>query len=208
MSGRDVQGGTSLLLSLRRREMHIRFAKETDAQALLSIYGQYIDTSITFEYRLPTEAEFAARIRDIGAAYPYLVCEEDGRIVGYAYAHRQMERAAYQWNAELSIYLDREHTARGLGRRLYGLLMEILRLQGVRTVCGIVTVPNERSEQLHLSMGFHRAGTWHSAGYKSGAWHDVAWFEKHIAPFGKEPAPLLSIRQLPEAELEALLANA
>ncbi len=188
--------------------MRIRLAKETDAQALLSIYGQYIDTSITFEYRLPTEAEFAARIREIGGMYPYLVCEEDGRIVGYAYAHRQMERAAYQWNAELSIYLDREHTARGLGRRLYGLLMEILRLQGVRTVCGIVTVPNERSEQLHLSMDFHRAGTWHSAGYKSGAWHDVAWFEKHIAPFGQEPAPLLSVRQLPQAELEALLANA
>ena len=96
--------------------MIIRFAEETDSRELLRIYGQYMDTPITFEYVLPSEEEFAGRIRSIRReGYPYLVCEEDGRAVGYAYAHRAFERAAYQWDAELSIYLDKGHTAAGLG---------------------------------------------------------------------------------------------
>ena len=106
--------------------MEIRFARETDSRQLLEIYRQYIDTTVTFEYVLPTEEEFAGRIREIGGEYPYLVCEEGGRAVGYAYAHKPFERAAYQWDAELSIYLDREYRGDGLGRRLYGMLMEIL----------------------------------------------------------------------------------
>lgn len=96
--------------------MGIRFAAEADAPALLAIYAQYIETGITFEYELPSREEFARRIREFGGTYPYLIWEEDGRIVGYAYAHRQAERAAYQWNAELSVYLDRAHTGTGLGR--------------------------------------------------------------------------------------------
>lgn len=185
--------------------MEIRFATERDSAALLHIYRQYIDTPITFEYELPTEAAFARRIRDIAAAYPYLVCEENGRIVGYAYAHRQAERAAYQWNAELSVYLDRAYTGRGIGKRLYGMLMDLLRLQGVRTVYALVTVPNEKSEGLHRAMGFRRMGTQRSTGYKDGAWRDVAWFEKAIAPYGEAPAPLLPIRQVPAEQTAAIL---
>ena len=85
----------------------IRFAAPDDAAALLRIYAQYIETPITFEYTLPSEEEFARRIRDIQAVYPYLVYIEDGEVLGYAYAHRFQERAAYQWGAELSVYLDR-----------------------------------------------------------------------------------------------------
>ena len=135
-----------------------RFAAPADSAALLKIYGEYLDTPITFECALPSEAEFAGRIAAVGREYPYLVCLEKGRIVGYAYAHRQAERAAYQWNAELSVYLDRSCTSRGLGRRLYGALMDILRLQGIRTVYGCVTVPNEKSEGLHQSPGLPAAG--------------------------------------------------
>lgn len=135
-----------------------RFAAPADSAALLKIYGEYLDTPITFECALPSEAEFAGRIAAIGREYPYLVCLEKGRIVGYAYAHRQAERAAYQWNAELSVYLDRSCTSRGLGRRLYGALIDILRLQGIRTVYGCVTVPNEKSEGLHQALGFPAAG--------------------------------------------------
>ena len=158
-----------------------RFAAPADSAALLKIYGEYLDTPITFECALPSEAEFAGRIAAVGREYPYLVCLEKGRIVGYAYAHRQAERAAYQWNAELSVYLDRSCTSRGLGRRLYGALIDILRLQGIRTVYGCVTVPNEKSEGLHQALGFRRLGTYRSTGYKCGAWRDVAWFEKPIA---------------------------
>lgn len=185
--------------------MHIRFAAESDAAALLRIYGQYIETGVTFEYTLPTETEFRERIRDIAGEYPYLVCEDGGQIIGYAYAHRQAQRAAYQWNAELSVYLDRGHTGAGLGRRLYGLLIKLLRLQGVRTVYALVTSPNERSEKLHRGLGFRHMGTQRSAGYKSGAWRDVNWFEKAIAGYDPEPAPFLPFWQIPEERIKAVL---
>ena len=172
----------------------IRFAAAADAAALLGIYGQYIDTPITFEC-----------VAEYGAACPYLVWEEDGRILGYAYAHRLGERAAYQWSAELSIYLGRDSTGRGLGRRLYGALMELLRLQGVRTVYGCVTVPNEKSEGLHQALGFRRLGTYRSTGYKCGAWRDVAWFEKPIAPYDQNPEPIRPVGDIPAEALAAIL---
>ena len=186
--------------------MTFRLAEEADAPALLAIYGQYIDTPITFECALPSVESFTERIRSIRAAYPYIVCEEDGRIWGYAYAHRQAERVAYQWNAELSVYLDRSRTGQGLGRRLYTALMEMLRLQGIHTVYALVTVPNEKSEGLHGSMGFRHMGTQRSTGYKDGAWRDVAWFEKQIAPYDPDPAPLAPIGQVPLERLAEILA--
>ena len=183
----------------------IRFAAAADAAALLGIYGQYIDTPITFECALPSEEAFRRRVAEYGAACPYLVWEEDGRILGYAYAHRLGERAAYQWSAELSIYLGRDSTGRGLGRRLYGALMELLRLQGVRTVYGCVTLPNAGSEGLHAAMGFRLTGTWHRAGFKCGAWRDVGWFEKTIALYDPSPAPVRPIGEVPAAAAAEIL---
>ena len=140
--------------------MKIRFASPADGASLLGIYAQYIHTPVTFACSLPDKREFARRIADITRVYPYLVCEgEEGRIAGYAYARRHMEREAYRWNAELSVYLDAAFTARGLGKKLYRVLLEILRLQGVRTVYGGVTLPNLPSEKLHESLGFRRLGT-------------------------------------------------
>ena len=185
--------------------MEIRFATPEDSAALLKIYGEYLDTPITFECALPSEAEFAGRIADFGGKYPYLVCLEDDRIMGYAYAHALGERAAYQWSMELSIYLARSSTGRGVGRRLYGALIDILRLQGVCTAYGCVTVPNPASEGLHTALGFQRIGTWHSAGYKGGAWRDVAWFEKTIAPYGQDPEPIRPIGDIPAETLAAIL---
>ncbi len=185
--------------------MNLTFVRPEDGAALLAIYGEYIDTAITFEYTLPTQEEIDRRIETISADYPYLVAREGERPVGYAYAHRQMERAAYQWNAELSVYLDRATVSRGLGKRLYGALMEILRLQQIRTVCGIVTLPNEKSEGLHKSLGFTQTALHRCAGYKNGQWHDVAWFERSIAPFGEVPEPFTPIGMIPPTELEAIL---
>lgn len=184
--------------------MRIRFATEEDAKKLLQIYEPYLDTPVTFEYTLPTVEEFRERIRTITACYPYLVCEEGDRTIGYAYGHRAMERAAYQWNAELSIYLNPEDTSRGLGKQLYTRLIEILKLQGVRNVYGCVTVPNEKSERLHLSLGFRKAGVWQNTGFKCGKWQDVAWFEKAIQAYGR-PEPLRSVWEIPGEELEHLL---
>lgn len=176
--------------------MTVRFATEADAGRLLVVYAQYIDTSVTFEYDLPAEAEFAARIRDITESWPYLICEEGGKTAGYAYAHLARERKAYGWYVELSIYLDRSRTGQGLGKRLYGLLLDILRAQGVRTAMGCVTLPNPASEALHAALGFDRAGVSRSAGYKNGAWHDVAWFEKPLAPYDVPPSPTVPVRDL------------
>lgn len=185
--------------------MNIRFAQRSDCKALLRIYAQYIDTPVTFECRLPTKEEFSERIADISAGYPYLVCEENGCVVGYAYAHRQKEWEAYQWNAELSVYLDEGFTSRGIGRVLYGALMELLALQGVKTVYGVVTVPNEKSERLHERMGFRIAGRYRRTGYKCGEWHDVRWFEKQIAPYDANPRPILPMGELPADQRNAVL---
>ena len=100
--------------------MKLRFAGEKDIPALLDIYGQYIPTSVTFEYELPSQEEFSRRLTSFSAVYPFLTAEEDGNVLGYAYAHRCAERAAYGWGAELSVYLRPEAAGKGLGRRLSG----------------------------------------------------------------------------------------
>ena len=185
----------------------VRFASEADARDLLAIYAPYIDTPVTFEYTCPTAEEFAGRIRDIRAMYPYLVLEQDGRPIGYAYAHRARERAAYDWCVELSVYLDRAHTGQGLGRRLYGLLIDLLALQGIKTVMGCVTAPNPASEALHAALGFRLAGTSPNAGYKCGQWHHVLWYEKALAPYDVPPPPVLPADRLDPAAVAELLAR-
>lgn len=185
--------------------MNIRTAMVDDSNAIRAVYASYIDTPVTFETVLPTETEFKERVAGILAEYPYLVGIENGTICGYAYAHRHRERTAYQWNAELSVYLDKRFTSRGAGRRLYGALIDLLRLQGIRTVYGSVTLPNEPSVRLHLGMGFTLLGTYHQTGYKSGGWHDVACFEKDILPHGLHPAPVIPFCQIPRASVEAVL---
>ncbi len=185
--------------------MHIRMAGMEDLTAILSIYGQYIDTPITFEYTLPDEAAFAARMAGILGEYPYLICEIEGEVAGYAYAHRAMERAAYQWNAELSVYIDRRFTSRGIGKALYLALISLLHLQGVKTAYGCVTIPNEKSEGLHERLGFRRLGVYRNAGYKSGRWWDVGWFEKPLAPYADNPEPIRPLSALSPEEVEKAL---
>ena len=168
----------------------IRDARLSDAEAILSVYGEYIDTPITFEYALPSVSEFRSRIQAVSDEYPYLVWEEDGRILGYAYAHRFREREAYQWGAELSVYIDRSAHSKGIGRALYTELIYRLRAQGLKTVYGCITLPNEKSTRLHEALGFSAAGVLHNAGFKNEDWHDVIWYEKAIAPYDNPPAPL------------------
>ena len=176
--------------------MRIRFAQEKDAAALLEIYKQYIDTSITFEYELPTKAEFQRRIREFSKEYPYFICTENGKCVGYVYAHRAQERAAYQWNAELSIYLAKDYQGKGAGKVLYEMMFEILKLQGIKTVYGLVTTPNPQSIKLHEKTGFQLSGTYHNTGYKAGKWCDVLLFEKQIGEYDLQPKPMIPIHKL------------
>lgn len=184
----------------------IRLAQEADAAEILEIYEPYIkETPITFEYDTPSLDEFRNRLNQISSEYPYIVCLVNGRIIGYAYAHRQMERAAYQWNAELSVYVDKNWLRYGAGRVLYSALIEILKLQNIHNVYGCVTSPNQNSEKLHEYFGFKQLGIFHSTGYKCGEWHDVAWFEKTIKDYEYDPKPFLSIQEIDRNKIIEIL---
>lgn len=185
--------------------MRIRFAQERDATALLEIYKQYIDTSITFEYELPSKDEFQRRIREYSEEYPYFICTENGRCVGYVYAHRAQERAAFQWNAELSIYLDKNYQGKGVGKILYEMMFEILSMQGVKTVYGLVTTPNPNSIKLHESTGFQLAGAYHSTGFKAGEWRDLLLYEKQIGVYYDRPTPIIPICKMNRNELADII---
>ncbi len=175
----------------------LRFASKQDAPRLLKIYQPYVEeTDITFEYEVPTVEEFEHRITEISFFYPYLVCEQDDRIIGYAYAHRQAERAAYQWNAELSVYLDNTCLQRGIGKVLYSALIELVQLQHICNVYGCITSPNPSSENLHEKMDFKRIGVFQNTGYKLGCWHDVVWYEKSLVDLTSPPEPLKSIHEV------------
>lgn len=189
--------------------MSMRMATSDDAEAILGIYAPYIlDTAITFEAEAPPLEDFRRRIAAVLRRYPYLVGTVDGVVIGYAYAHEQRERAAYRWNAELSLYLDRDRVGLGMGGRLFAALLDILVLQNVRNVYGIVTAPNPRSERLHERFGFTRAGTWRRTGYKHGSWHDVIWFEKRLGDDdGGEPPPVIPVGELSADALAAILAG-
>ena len=183
----------------------IRRAAAGDAAALLDIYAPYIrDTAITFEYDVPAAEEFAARIGDIARTHPYLVCERDGRPVGYAYAHNIRARAAYDWAAELSVYLAPAAQGQGAGTALYRCLIDLLAMQNLRILYGCVTLPNEKSERLHEKLGFAPVGVWHGAGWKFGRWHDVGWLEKRLGGDGAAQ-PVIPFPQLDGQKIQECL---
>ena len=160
----------------------IRPAKATDVPAMLAIYGPYVtDTPITFDYEPPTEAAFTAKYNRITSRYPWLLLEEDGRILGYAYADRAFEKAAYAWCVEATVYLSPEATGKGRGRALYLALEEELKRRGLVLVYALVTATNEASLRFLAALGFRETGRLPASGWKQGKWHDVIWLEKRLA---------------------------
>ncbi len=170
----------------------IRCATEADAASLVAIYAPYVATAVTFETSVPSVAEFARRIRDISSFYPYLVCETEGRLVGYAYAHRMYERAAYDWDVELSVYVAQGEGAKGVGSALYEALIPLLRKQHIVNLYALISLPNEASVALHRKFGFRELGVWRRTGYKDGAWHDVLCMEAQVGETDTAPQPLRS----------------
>ncbi|MEX2142881.1 MAG: arsinothricin resistance N-acetyltransferase ArsN1 family B [Pirellulales bacterium] len=179
---------------------HLREATEDDAAAIAGIYAPYCETTpITFETESPSAEEIRGRIAKVLPLYPWLVGELDGRVVGYAYATRHRERAAYRWGVDVAIYLDGGCHRRGIGRALYSALLPMLVAQGYYTAYAGITLPNEASAGLHRAMGFEPVGIYHGAGYKMGAWHDVVWLEKQLQPLPPAPAEPISAAQLRES---------
>ena len=167
----------------------IRSATADDAARLLEIYGYYVErTAISFELETPSLAEFRERILKTLERYPYLVAEEDGVIVGYAYAGVFKARAAYDHCVELTIYLDRNAQKRGLGRKLYEALEAELQKRGFRNLYACIGYPVEEDEYLtrnsadfHAHLGFTEVGRFHRCGYKFGRYYDMIWMEKILA---------------------------
>jgi L-amino acid N-acyltransferase YncA len=171
----------------------LREAQPEDAAPIAAIYRPYVtDTVITFEVEPPGASEFAERMAQIQELAPWLVCEVGGSVVGYAYASKHHERAAYQWALNAAVYLSPAHHRRGLGRALYTSLFELLRLQGFCSVHGGITLPNAASVGLHESMGFRRVALYPAVGYKQRAWHDVGWWQLELCPRLGEPPQLMT----------------
>lgn len=161
-----------------------------DVQAMLRIYEPHVtQSSVSFEYTVPASEDFAARCRSVGAHYPWLICEVQGHCAAYAYASAAFSRAAYQWGADVSVYVDAAWQRRGVAGALYACLEELLLLQGFYTLYACITASNTASRALHEACGYRCIGEWRNSGYKLGRWHDVVWYEKALRPYALDPAP-------------------
>ena len=159
----------------------IRVATEADVPQILAIYAPYIETTtITFEYDVPCKKEFMQRFYTVTAQFPWLVWEENGTILGYAYAAPPYTRAAYRWCAEPSVYLKPEAKGRGIGRKLYEALEEILKLQGYQVLYALITQENEASLAFHKKLGYETKVLFENCGFKMGRWLGVYWLEKRL----------------------------
>lgn len=175
--------------------MRIRRAAASDAAAIADIYAHYVrETVITFDTDAPSAAEMAERISG-GGLYPWLVAEEDGALLGYAYAAAFRTRPAYRFSVETTVYLRLGSGGRGIGSALYVPLLETLEAQGFTQAIAVIALPNEASVRLHERLGFVHAGTYAQVGWKLGQWLDVGLWQR---PLGRaesppeEPRPLRS----------------
>ena len=185
----------------------IRTARAEDADAIHAIYAPTItDTAITFETELPGAVAMRQRILTRLQHYPWLVWEDQGQVLAYTYATRFRERAAYDWIAETSIYVHADARRRGIARRLYAVLLDVMRLQGINQAVGVITLPGEVSVALHESMGFAAAGVWRQSGYKLGQWWDVGVWQKELQTPVNPPAAVHAFSSLVDsAQLHTLL---
>jgi phosphinothricin acetyltransferase len=170
----------------------IRLATDADATAIAAIYRPAVEERATsFELTAPDSAEMARRVTITTRRFPWLVFDTGDTVAGYAHAGAHRERAAYQWSVEVSAYVRPDAQRRGIARALYGSLFSILTLQGFRNVYAGITLPNAASVGFHTVMGFTSVGVYRRVGYKHGAWHDVAWFERTLreADPDSEPDP-------------------
>ncbi len=166
----------------------IRLATENDAEQILAIYAKYIlNTAITFETDVPSLADFKDRVKSISNLYPFLVYLVHEKIVGYAYANAHHERKAFRFSVDVTVYLDENYFHLGLASQLYGKLFELLEKQGFYNAFALITVPNESSIALHKKFGFELVGHTIKSGYKIGAWHDVAYYQKVIQKHEENP---------------------
>jgi L-amino acid N-acyltransferase YncA len=167
----------------------VRDASKQDAEACAAIYAPYVSgTAITFETDPPSPGEMAERIASASHRHAWLVLEDAGRVVGYAYGAQFHPRAAYRWACEVSVYLELGRRRTGGGRALYEALLARLASRGFRVAIAGMTLPNDASVALHRALGFEQVGTYRRIGFKLGEWHDVAWTQLSLSAGADPPA--------------------
>jgi L-amino acid N-acyltransferase YncA len=187
----------------------IRIAKPSDAAEMLEIYAPYIlNSSITFETEVPPTEVFAERIAAYLQHYPWLVCEIDGKIAGYAYASTYRERIAYQWSLECSVYVHDGFMRLGVADALYSSLIAILKLQGFTTVYAVINLPNDKSVGFHEKLGFVHFADYKNVGYKSGKWKTVGWWLLQLNEYVQEPEIPVKFSKMDQNILPAIFETA
>ncbi len=169
--------------------LSLRPADTGDAAAIAAVYAPYVLGSVASFEQEPPHGEEVARRMLVGPRKPWWLAEREGTVVGYAYASAYRSRPAYRWSVETSVYLTSTEHRQGTGSALYARLIADVTALGYMTAYAGITLPNPGSVGLHERLGFTRAGVFHAAGFKDGAWHDTGWWQ-------------LSLREPPDAPAE------
>lgn len=186
----------------------LRLAEATDAAQVAAIYAPFcLETAVSFETIAPDEAAMRERISTLTQRYPWLVAvSETGDVLGYAYAGKHRERAAYLWSLDFTAYVAPEAKRRGIGTELYRGLMKICQCLGYYRAFAGITLPNEASVRLHEKIGFRPVGIYRRVGFKLGRWHDVGWWSIDLQPEGDAPTEPRAIGDIAwSGELEEIL---
>jgi len=158
--------------------MNIRNVNPNDAAQIAEIYNYYIkNTHQTFETEALSAEDMRERIIEFSENYPYVVAEEDGRIYGYAFATQFKMRQAYEFSAEVSIYVNANEKQKGMGSLLYERLFEELRQTDIHALVAGISLPNDGSVRFHEKLGFEKVAHFKQVGYKLGRWVDVGYWE-------------------------------
>lgn len=195
------------------KDVKIRIATPQDGAALAQIYAPYVmQTAITFSNTAPTAQQFSEQISQTLCTHPFLVAEQNGTPIGYAYAAPLRQREAYQWSVETSIYIRQDCKQSGLGRLLYHTLEHLLAAQGICSLYACIATSADAQDpyltpasiHFHERMGYRQVGTFTNCGSKFGRWYGVIWMEKSIAPHQPSPTPTIPFPQLPPTVLHTL----
>ena len=186
----------------------LKVAIKDDAAGMLEIYAPFIlNSGITQETEVPTVEDFQERIISNLAERPWLVCEMDNEIAGYAYAGKHRDRKGYQWCTEPSVYISEKYYGLGVANALYAALFDILKSQGYVNAYAVITLPNERSIAFHRKFGFEWLTTYKKIGYKLGQWHDVGWMQYEVNPHRNDPEDPIAFRNIDKSVIDSILAR-
>ena len=159
----------------------IRKATIEDADEIIGIYNTYVtESTFTFELEKVTTAEMQKRITQILEYSEFVVYEDEGMIIGYAYASKWRTRPAYDHTFETTVYVKDSYHGKGIAKSLYETLLDLMKKRGVKQLIAGISLPNDRSVAFHEKAGFKKVGHFEKVGFKFGKWIDVGFWQKGI----------------------------